>query len=151
MSAVAVAVAPAAAADPAQTEHNNVHRMVQIFQEGEGMVVPCVGEGELTLTFNGNQRLTTNDNAFHEGTMFTGTFVASLEDGTSAGRATLMSTGNYTAKHASFTEIFTGKVTSGAREGTSWSWTVHFSGPVDEDGNPIIEQANVYWDTLRCF
>jgi hypothetical protein len=115
--------------------------------------VPCVGLGDITITFNSVEHFTVNDNGFHSTFTQTGTFAAVLDaGGTSAGRFTIWGGFNTdsTGQNANGTFTFSGTVKSGVGAGTKWNSVSHFTGPVDANGEPIPSLAKVAFDRFRC-
>ena len=135
-----------AAANPVTTTEHNA---TETFHDQ----VPCIGTGEITITYNEVDHMTENASGFHATFTQTGTFSAVLDQGgTSSGRFTTW--GNFntntTSQQANFTDIFSLTVKSGVGAGTHFNATDHFTGPVDADGNPDFSLAKVAFDRATC-
>ena len=142
-------LAPAGALAAAHPQTTHQDHATQTFHD----LVPCVGQGEITITFNEVDHMTENANGFHATFTQTGTFSAVLDQGgTSSGRFTTW--GNFntdtTGQQANGTFIFSLTVKSGVGAGTHFNETAHFTGPVDADGNPIFSLAKVAFDRANC-
>jgi len=142
-------LAPTGAWAAAHPETITRHNATETFHDE----LPCVGSGTITLTYNSVEHVTPNDNGFHATFTQTGNFTAVLDaGGTSAGRFTIwggFNTDN-TGQNANGTFTFSGTVKSGVGAGTSWNSVSHFTGPVDENGEPIFDLAKVAFDRFRC-
>ena len=147
--AIAMSLAPAAAW-AADTETTHEHNVTETFHDE----VPCVGTGEITLTYNEVEHATENANGFHATFTQTGTFTAVLDQGgTSSGRFTIWGNINTdpTGQQANGTFIFSLTVKSGVGAGTSFNDVFHFTGPVDlQTEEPIPDLAKVIFDRARC-
>lgn len=149
---VAALVLPtgAASAGPAQPSTETSHRVTETFHDE----VPCVGVGEITITYNSVVHFSQNDNGMHFTFTQTGTFSAVLDaGGTSAGRFTIWGGGNSdsTGERANGTFTFSGTVKSGVGAGTKWNSVSHFTGPIDPaTGEPILDLAKVAFERFRC-
>lgn len=142
-------LAPAGALAVANPETSTEHDATETFHDQ----VPCVGEGQITLTYNAVEHATENANGFHATFTEAGTFSAALDQGgTSSGRFT--NWGNFntdtTGQQANGTFTFSLTVKSGAGAGTHFNEVSHFTGPVDADGNPILSLAKVAFDNASC-
>jgi opacity protein-like surface antigen len=148
--AALVLSAGAASAAPAQPVTTTEHHATEVIHDE----VPCVGVGEITLTYNEVDHANETANGFHFTFTQTGTFSAVLDDGgTSSGRFTIWGGGNSdpTGERANGTFTFSGTVRSGVGAGTSWNSVSHFTGPVDPaTGEPIFDLAKVAFDRLNC-
>ena len=149
---VAALVWPAgsALADPAQPTTTTVHNVTETFHDE----VPCVGFGDITLTYNLVEHVTANDSGFHFTFTQTGTFSAVLDaGGTSAGRFTVWGGGNsdLTGEKTNMTFTFSGTIRSGVGAGTSWNSVDHFTGPIDPaTGEPNFDLAKVAFSRFSC-
>ena len=142
-------LAPAGALAAANPVTTTEHHATETFQDQ----VPCIGTGEITITYNEVDHTTENANGFHTTFTQTGTFSAVMDQGgTSSGRFTTW--GNFntdtTGQQANGTFIFSLTVKSGVGAGTHFNENSHFTGPVDADGNPIFDLAKVAFDNARC-
>ena len=142
-------LAPASALAGAHPQTTTEHHATETFHDQ----VPCVGPGEITITYNEVDHSTENAHGFHATFTQTGTFSAVLDQGgTSSGRFT--NWGNFntdtTGQRANGTFIFSLTVKSGVGAGTHYNETAHFTGPVDADGNPIFSLAKVAFDRINC-
>jgi hypothetical protein len=142
-------LAPAGAMAAASPVTTHEHNATETFQDQ----VPCVGPGEITITYNEVDHMTENASGFHATFTQTGTFSAVLDQGgTSSGRFTTW--GNFntdtTGLQANGTFIFSLTVKSGVGAGTHFNENAHFTGPVDAEGNPIFSLAKVAFDNVRC-
>jgi len=142
-------LAPASALAAAHPQTTTEHHATETFHDQ----VPCVGPGEITITYNEVDHSTENAHGFHATFTQTGTFSAVLDQGgTSSGRFT--NWGNFntdtTGQQANGTFIFSLTVKSGVGAGTHYNETAHFTGPVDADGNPIFSLAKVAFDRINC-
>jgi hypothetical protein len=135
-----------AAVSETTTEHNATET---IHDE-----VPCVGTGEITITYNEVEHSTENANGFHATFTQTGTFTAVLDQGgTSSGRFTIWGNINTdpTGQKANGTFTFSLTVKAGVGAGTSFNDVSHFTGPVDlQTMEPIPSLAKVIFDRARC-
>src|SRR5262249_22941358 len=78
-------LAPASAWAAANPETTTEHRATETFHD----LVPCIGDGQITITYNAVEHTTENASGFHATFTQTGTFSAVLDQGgTSAGRFT---------------------------------------------------------------
>jgi len=142
-------LAPAGALAAANPQTTHEHNATETFHDQ----VPCVGTGEITITYNEVDHMTQNASGFHATFTQTGTLSAVLDQGgTSSGRFTTW--GNFntntTTQQANGTNIFSLTVKSGVGAGTHYNETAHFTGPVDADGNPIFSLAKVAFDRINC-
>jgi hypothetical protein len=142
-------LAPAGALAAANPETTTEHHATETFHDQ----VPCIGTGEITITYNEVDHSTENANGFHATFTQTGSFSAVLDQGgTSSGRFTTW--GNFntdtTGQQANTTFIFSLTVKSGVGAGTHFNEVGHFTGPVDADGNPIFDLAKVAFDNANC-
>lgn len=140
---------PASALAGANPQTTHEHNATETFHDQ----VPCVGDGQITITYNEVDHMTENATGFHATFTQTGTFSAVLDQGgTSSGRFTTW--GNFntntTTQQANGTNIFSLTVKSGMGAGTHFNDVSHFTGPVDADGNPIFSLAKVAFDRARC-
>ena len=146
---VAMSLAPVNAW-AADTETTHEHNATETFHDE----VPCVGTGEITLTYNEVEHATENSNGFHATFTQTGTFTAVLDQGgTSSGRFTIWGNINTdpTGQRANGTFIFSLTVKSGVGAGTSFNEVMHFTGPVDlQTMEPDPSLAKVIFDRARC-
>jgi hypothetical protein len=111
--------------------------------------VPCVGVGDITITYNEvEHESATPGGGFHATFTQTGTFSAVLDaGGTTSGKFTIW--GNFnTADGVTGNSTFTFNlhVDSGVGAGTSFHENDHFNGPVDEATDP-----KVAFEKSRCF
>ena len=147
ISTAAMLLMPTAAASAdTVTEHNGT----ETFHD----VVPCVGLGTITLTYNAVEHFSAAANGSLHGT-FTeaGTFSAVLDaGGTSSGRFTNWGGFNSSTdgSQAVTTFTFSGTVKSGVGAGTKWHEVMHATAPFDADGNPILDLAKVAFDRFTC-
>jgi hypothetical protein len=142
-------LAPAGAWAAAHPETTTEHNVTETFHDQ----VPCVGTGEITITYNQVEHITENANGFHATFTQTGTFSAVLDQGgTSSGRFTIWDGFNTdsTGQRANGTGIFSVTVKSGVGAGTHFNDVFHFTGPVDENGDPIFSLAKVAFDRANC-
>ncbi len=142
-------LAPASALAAANPETTIEHNATETFHDQ----VPCVGDGQITITYNEVDHTTENANGFHATFTQTGTFSAVLDQGgTSSGRFTNWGGFNTdtTGQQANGTFTFSLTVKSGVGAGTHYNETAHFTGPVDADGNPIFSLAKVAFDRANC-
>ena len=126
---VAMSLAPAGAW-AADTETTHEHNATETFHDE----VPCVGTGEITLTYNEVEHATENSNGFHATFTQTGTFTAVLDQGgpcPAASPSGATSTPTRPGQRANGTFIFSLTVKSGVGAGTSFNEVMHFTGPVD--------------------
>jgi hypothetical protein len=134
----------------ADTETTHEHNATETMHDE----VPCVGTGEITITYNEVEHATENDNGFHATFTQTGTFVAVLDEGgTSSGRFTIWGNVNTdpTGQRSNGTFIFSLTVKSGVGAGTSFNDVFHYTGPVDlQTMEPIPSLAKVIFDRARC-
>jgi len=70
-------LAPAGALAAANPETTHEHHATETFNDQ----VPCVGPGEITITYNEVDHMTENANGFHATFTQTGTFSAVLDQG----------------------------------------------------------------------
>ena len=146
--AVSVVVAAASlvsvpAFGAAQVVTETVHNQTETFHDE----VPCVGVGDITITYNGVEHVTETSDGFHETFTQTGTFSVVLDaGGTSTGRFTIWG-GFNTADGINGTGTFTfsGTVRTGVGAGTSWNSVSHFTGALDEATDP-----KVAFDKFSC-
>jgi hypothetical protein len=135
-----------AAANPGTTTEHNA---TETFHDQ----VPCVGPGQITITYNAVEHMTENATGFHATFTQTGTFSAVLDQGgTSSGRFTTWDGFNTdtSGQRANGTGTFSVTVKSGVGAGTHFHDVFHFTGPVDADGNPIFSLAKVAFDRASC-
>ena len=142
-------LAPASALAGANPQTTHEHNATETFHDQ----VPCVGDGQITITYNEVDHMTENATGFHATFTQTGTFSAVLDQGgTSSGRFTQW--GNFntdtTGQRANSTFTFNLTVKSGVGAGTHFHENAHFTGPVDANGNPILSLAKVAFDRARC-
>ena len=149
VAVIGASFAPAASG-AAEVDHANDHGVV-VFDD---VFVPCVGQADfVTLDINQMYHLSENNNGSHERWVFTGTFEAVLTaGGISAGRLTFTDVADNTRgdQYIVETDGWSGQVLSGVGAGTKWNWTRHFTGPMDDEGNWIIDQAKAFFSQERC-
>jgi hypothetical protein len=132
-------------AGAAAAETTTVQGVTETFHDE----VPCVGLGDITITYNGvEHESTTPGGGFHATFTQTGTFTAVLDQGgTSSGKFTIwgnFNTADGVTGNSTFT--FNARVTSGVGAGTSFHDNAHFNGSLDEATDP-----KVAFDKFRCF
>lgn len=149
VAAIGASFAPAASG-ATQVDHSNDHGLV-VFED---TFVPCVGPADsITLDINQMYHSTENKNGYHERWVFTGTFEAVLtEGGISAGRVTFTDVADNSRRDQYIVETdgWSGRVLSGVGAGTKWNWIQHFTGPMDEEGGWIIDEAKAFFSRARC-
>jgi hypothetical protein len=149
---VAAFVWPAGVAfgDPAQPTTTTEHNVTETFHDE----VPCIGLGDITITYNGVEHFSATDNGFHFTFTQTGTFTVVLDaGGTAAGRFTIWGGGNsdLSGEQANGTQTFSGTIRSGVGAGTSWNAVMHFTGPIDPvTGEPNFDLAKVAFERFNC-
>jgi hypothetical protein len=134
---------------PAQPTTTTEHNATETYHDQ----VPCNGFGDITLTYNSVEHSTETDNGVNFTFTQTGTFSAVLDaGGTSAGRFTVWGGGsvNFSTQQGTFTFTFSGTIQSGVGAGTKWNEVMHFTGPVDAAGDPILDLAKIAFDRFRC-
>jgi spore coat protein U-like protein len=143
-TACLVAAGTLGMAGTAAAETTTVHGVTETFHDE----VPCLGFGEITLTFNAvEHESSTPGGGIHATFTQTGTFTAVLDaGGTSSGKFT--NWGNFnTADGVTGNSTFTFnlRVTSGVGAGTSFHENDHFNGALDELTDP-----KVAFEKSRC-
>lgn len=144
-------LSPIAWGAPAEPDITAGHDVVVFVPDFE---MACdLGEGDLTVTLNGNLREITNDNGFHEGEAITTTWTFVHDaGGTSAGRTTQTYAENVRngSDDVIVTQTTNGEVLSGVGAGTRFHGVTHYIGPEDDEGDVIEELAKLYFSDLRC-
>lgn len=144
-----LAAAPASA--QAETDTRTEKGIVETFVDE----IPCLGLAEITTTSNLVEHFSTDAQG---GTHFTftqtGTATATLlaTGETLTARFTIWGGGNFSADGTRATSTFTfrGNVVSESGVRTKWNSVSHFTGPVDAEGNPILDAVRVSFDNLNC-
>jgi hypothetical protein len=150
VAAIGTSFAPPASG-AAVVEQINDHGVV-VFED---TFVPCAGPADsVTLDINYMYHFSENNNGAHEREVFTGTFEATLTGGgTSAGRLTFTDVADNIRGDGQYiveTDGWSGQILSGVGAGTKWNWNQHFTGPIDENGEWIIDLAKAYFNNERC-